>query len=243
MCGDIFSLMKLRTAALDRRSAVLDHLRMQMTLNDDGVGQIVEVGPKALQWYCEFEHDRWRNVVSARRQDVTLFSILCLALLGGSSGSLLLAVWSTVPAATYGLTALFAVLTLFAIFTALISLRSGFDLANLRKDGHAQDAVRALQSYGDSVLLVTERGIYSVYSTDGDRITSQRLPRDEFGSVRMERFGDITAVHLASKNGAIHAQVLFPPPVLDDAGAAIIAIENWGWHPDKRMMIGVSITN
>lgn len=240
MGGKNFSLVKLRAAALDRRSAVLDHLRAQMTLHGDSVVKIVEAGPKALQWYCEFEHDRWRKVVAARRHAVTLFPILSLAFLSGSAGSLLLAVWSTIPAATCGFTALSAVLTLFTILAALISLRSGFDLANLRRDGHAQGAVRALQTYGDSVLLMSERGIYALYSTDGDRITSQRLPRDQLGSVTLERFGDITAVKIVSKSGAIHAQMLFPLPVFDEASAAILAIENWSWKRDEQMMTTVS---
>jgi hypothetical protein len=240
MGGHNFSLVKLTTAALDRRRAVIDHLRAQMTLQGDSVCKIIEVGPKALHWYCEFEHHRWRKVVAARRHDVTLFSILCLTFVSGAAGSLFAAVWSTVPPTIYGFTALFAFLTLFAILAALISLRSGFDLATLRKDGHAQDAVRALQSYGDSVLLVGVRSIYSVHSTDGDRIASQRLPRDEFGSMNIERFGDITAVNLASQSGAIHGRMLFPPTVFDEASAAMLAIENWFCKPDERMITEVS---
>lgn len=227
MVGNDFSRAKLIAVALDRRRAVLDHLRAQIGLHDDSVAKIVEAGPKALQWYCEFEHDRWRKVVAARRRDVTLFLILTLAFSSGSIGSIFLAVWSPIPAATQGFITLFPVLTLFTVLAALIARRSGLDLANLRKDCHAQGAARALQTYGDSILLIGQRGIYSLYGAEGDRMTPQLLPPDQFGFVALEQFGDITAVNLASKSGAIHAQILFPPPVFDEAIAAVAAIENW----------------
>lgn len=239
MGGNNFAIAKLKAAALERRSGVLDRLRAQVTLQDDSVVKIVEAGPKALQWYLEFEHDRWRKVLAARRHDVTLFSILSLAFLSGAIKLLLLAAWSAIAAATYGFTALSAVSTLFTILAALIGLRSFLDLAQLRADRHAQGAVRALQTYGDSVLLVGERAIYFLPGADCDRMMSPRMTRDEFGSVRMERFGDITAVTLAFKNGAIRAQILFPPPVFDEASTAITAIENWASLWQRQTTAGV----
>ncbi len=108
---------------------------------------------------------------------------------------------------------------------AWIGNRTFLDLCDLKRTGLSTKALQLINLYGDSVWLLSERGIYTATTQYGGAARVMFSPRDKIERVRYVEINSVAVIDLRSSAGCSVAQLLFTLGASDQAISALEKIK------------------
>lgn len=210
-----FASPNLRQIALEQRIAIIRSLHKGAASQSDKLGDLIAIDERALDWYLEFESERWNRVLDARRSDVRFWFAWTCLLSVAAFGALCGAGQATGPISLLAWLVLLLILGSGALLVVFLAVRNLAEIRGLARDGFAPGAKQTMFTFASSVWFLGRDGVYLVPST-GDATPdfgTHFIPYRALEVATLASYGDVSDVDLCIASGFSVANLILPPTV------------------------------